>query len=78
LEGCFGQGENPETAIADLKAAMVDFIASLLEDGIPVPEPAELVSTTSSTISKTFTITNYTPNKNFVSNPHRNIYVPAG
>ncbi len=78
LDGCFGQGEDPKSAIADLRDAMTDFIASLLEDGLPVPEPADLVMTTSSTTSKTFTITNYTEDKNIVSNPHRNIYVPAG
>ncbi len=77
LEGCFGQGEDPQSAIADLKSAMTDFIASLLEDGLPVPEPADLVMTTSSTTSKTFTITNYTQDKNIVPIPHRNIYVPA-
>ena len=78
LDGCFGQGQDPKSAIADLKDAMIDFIASLLEDGLPVPEPADLVMTTSSTTSKTFTITNYIEEKNIVSNPQRNIYVPAG
>ena len=78
LEGCFGQGDNPKNAVADLRNAMVDYIASILEDGLPVPEPAELVNTTSSTISKTFTVTNYTADKIVVSNPHRNIYVPGG
>jgi predicted RNase H-like HicB family nuclease len=78
LEGCFGQGETPEAAVTDLKSAMVDFIASLLEDGLPVPEPADLTMTSSTTTSKTFTVTNYTQDENIVSNPHSNIYVPAG
>jgi len=78
LEGCFGQGENPEIAKADLKSAMIDFIASLLEDGLPVPRPAELAVTISTTTSETFIKANYVSDKNFVSNPHRNIYVPAG
>jgi predicted RNase H-like HicB family nuclease len=78
LEGCFGQGESPEAAIADLKAAMVDYIASLLEDNLPVPNPADLITTTSSTFSKTLTITNYAVNQNIVFNPQSNIYVPAG
>jgi len=77
LEGCFGQGKNPDAAKADLKSAMVDFIASLLEDGLPVPEPAELTITISTTTSKTFIIANYVSDKNFVSNPHKNIYIPA-
>ncbi|MEW6405091.1 MAG: type II toxin-antitoxin system HicB family antitoxin [Chloroflexota bacterium] len=78
LEGCFGQGEDPESAVADLRSAMVDFIAILLEDGLPVPEPADLVMTTSSTTSKTVTMANYAEDKNIVSIPQRNIYVPAG
>jgi predicted RNase H-like HicB family nuclease len=77
LEGCFGQGEDLQSAIADLKGAMIDFIASLLEDGLSVPEPADLVMTTSSTTSKTFTITNYEQDANIVSIPHKNIFVPA-
>lgn len=78
LEGCFGQGETPEAAVVDLKSAMVDYIASLLEDSLPVPSPADLVTTTSSTTGRTFTVTNYAPDLNIVSNPQRNIYVPAG
>lgn len=77
LEGCFGQGKDPQSAIADLKSAMTDFIASLLEDDLPVPEPADLVMTISSATSKTFKITNYTQDKNIVPIPYRNIYVPA-
>ena len=78
LEGCFGQGEEPTSAIADLRNAMIDFIASLLEDGLPVPEPASLLTSTSSTTSQTFTIANYVEEKNIVPAPHRNIFVPAG
>ncbi|MEW6286351.1 MAG: type II toxin-antitoxin system HicB family antitoxin [Chloroflexota bacterium] len=44
IEGCFGQGETREAAIEDLRLAMVDYIASLLEDGLPVPEPTPLVT----------------------------------
>ena len=78
LEGCFGQGDNPKSAVADLKNAMVDYIASILEDGLPVPEPTEFFNTSSSTISKTFTVTNYTVDQIIVSNPHRNVYVSGG
>lgn len=40
LPGCIGQGETVEEATADLHNARVDFIYFLLEDGLPVPEPA--------------------------------------
>jgi predicted RNase H-like HicB family nuclease len=46
MDGCFGQGETREKALEDLLLAMVDFIDSLLEDGLPVPEPTPLVNTT--------------------------------
>jgi predicted RNase H-like HicB family nuclease len=51
LDGCFGQGKTPEKAIADLRLAMIDFIESLLDDGLPVPDPVKLklVEPTSST-----------------------------
>lgn len=38
LEGCFGQGETPEKAVVDLRLAMIDFIESLLDDALPVPD----------------------------------------
>jgi predicted RNase H-like HicB family nuclease len=53
MDGCFGQGETREEAITDLQLAMVDFIESLMEDGLYVPEPSKLVSTTVSTGSET-------------------------
>jgi predicted RNase H-like HicB family nuclease len=46
MEGCFGQGETREAAIEDLRLAMVDFIESLLEDGLPVAEPTQLINPT--------------------------------
>jgi len=39
LEGCLGQGGTVEAALADVRAAMADYIHSLLEDGLPVPDP---------------------------------------
>lgn len=39
LDGCLGQGATAEEAEADVRLAMVDYIASLIEDGLPVPEP---------------------------------------
>lgn len=53
MDGCFGQGETREKAIEDLQLAMIDFIESLMEDGLYVPEPSRLVNTTISTGSKT-------------------------
>jgi predicted RNase H-like HicB family nuclease len=78
LEGCFGQGETPQEAIIDLRNAMVDYIASLLEDGMSIPEPAQLIMTTSSATSKTYTFLNYDTEKINSPNPHTNVYVPAG
>jgi predicted RNase H-like HicB family nuclease len=53
IEGCFGQGETREQAIDDLRLAMVDFIQSLLEDGLTIPEPSTLVNTTVGTTAGT-------------------------
>ena len=52
IEGCFGQGETREAAIEDLRFATVDFIESLLEDGLPVPEPTQLTSSTLGTATQ--------------------------
>jgi predicted RNase H-like HicB family nuclease len=49
LAGCFGQGTTHEAAVADLHLAMVDFIESLLEEGLPVPEPKKLINSTMGT-----------------------------
>lgn len=46
MDGCFGQGITHEEAIEDLRLAMVDFIESLLEDGLPVPDPTPLIQPT--------------------------------
>jgi antitoxin HicB len=52
VEGCFGQGATHEAAIEDLRLAMVDFFESLLEDGLPVPEPAQLITSTLGTATQ--------------------------
>ena len=58
VEGCFGQGETHEAAIEDLRLALVDFIESLLEDGLPVPEPTPLFKPTLGTATQgAFTFT---------------------
>jgi predicted RNase H-like HicB family nuclease len=58
IDGCFGQGETHEAAVEDLRFAMVDLIESLLEDGLPVPDPTKLIELTLGTAvqgSYTFT-----------------------
>jgi predicted RNase H-like HicB family nuclease len=46
LEGCMGQGETTDQAIIDLGNARIDYIHSLLEDGLPIPEPVPLQTAT--------------------------------
>jgi predicted RNase H-like HicB family nuclease len=50
LEGCLSQGNTREEALDNVKAAQVDFIQSLLEDDLPVPEP-QTQSTFTTTVS---------------------------
>jgi predicted RNase H-like HicB family nuclease len=38
LPGCISQGETREAAIANIKDAIAEYIASLRDDGEPVPE----------------------------------------
>ena len=52
VEGCFGQGVTPRAAVEDLHLALVDFFESLLNDGLPVPEPAQLITSTLGTNSQ--------------------------
>ncbi|MBI5840766.1 MAG: type II toxin-antitoxin system HicB family antitoxin [Chloroflexi bacterium] len=55
MDGCFGQGASRDEAIADLRSAIVDFIESLLEDGLPVPEPTKVDSTLGTATQGVFT-----------------------
>ncbi len=48
LDGCLGQGDTKEEALDNARAAMVDYIYSLLEDGLPVPPPSSHVTSTTS------------------------------
>ena len=48
LEGCIAQGVTLEEAIQNLKEARIDYIYSLLEDGLPVPKPQVQSTTTTS------------------------------
>jgi predicted RNase H-like HicB family nuclease len=38
LPGCISQGETKEKAILNIKEAIQGYVASLQEDGLPVPE----------------------------------------
>lgn len=40
LPGCMSDGLTPEEALANLEDARAEYIASLREDGLPVPPPA--------------------------------------
>jgi len=42
LEGCHAQGETLEEALRNLTDARTDFIYSLLEDNLPVPDPTPI------------------------------------
>ncbi|MCL5611680.1 MAG: type II toxin-antitoxin system HicB family antitoxin [Chloroflexi bacterium] len=57
MDGCFGQGKTREAAIEDLHLAMVDFIESLVEDGLPVPKPTPLEHTLGTATQGAFTFT---------------------
>ncbi len=48
LDGCMGQGETAERALANLAEARADYIYSLFEGGLPVLEPKSLETTTTS------------------------------
>ena len=38
LPGCISQGESREAALANIRDAISEYIASLVDDGEPVPE----------------------------------------
>lgn len=39
LPGCMAQGDTPRQAVESLEEARTLYIACLIEDGLPVPEP---------------------------------------
>ncbi len=55
LEGCVAQGESVEQAIANLREARMDFIESLLEDGLSVPGPRSYPTITTSSSTANYT-----------------------
>lgn len=44
LYGCMAQGTSPEEAMESLEEARIDYIHSLLEDGLDVPNPEETLT----------------------------------
>lgn len=60
LEGCIAQGRSIEDALESLHEARVDYISSLLEEGLPVPLPAPLATTSASGASSTILLSNET------------------
>jgi predicted RNase H-like HicB family nuclease len=38
LPGCISQGQTKEEAVANIREAIQEYIAALLEDGLPIPE----------------------------------------
>lgn len=47
LPGCLAQGYTPQEARESLSEVITDYIESLIEDGLPVPEPRLLLSRSS-------------------------------
>jgi predicted RNase H-like HicB family nuclease len=64
LDGCIAQGDTEEEAEANLRMARVDYIESLLEDGLPVPDPQMPQTITTSGASNVFTAHMKGDNKN--------------
>ena len=56
LEGCIAQGETVEVANENLLEARIDYIYSLLEDNLQVPEPEMLPTITTSAANVTVVI----------------------
>lgn len=53
LTGCKSQGTTHEEATANLSEARIDYIYSLLEDGLPVPDPLLLFGSLSTPFTTT-------------------------
>jgi predicted RNase H-like HicB family nuclease len=48
LAGCVSQGKTIDEAFNNLSQARIDYIYSLLEDGLPIPEPRKMINETKS------------------------------
>src|SRR5574341_892987 len=58
IEDCVGQGTTSEEAEQDLRGALVDYIESLLEDGMFVPEPVRLMKNEGTGVSMVVNLSN--------------------
>ena len=47
LKGCMAQGASIEEALANLEEARIDYLASMLEDGLVIPAPEQTRTVTS-------------------------------
>jgi predicted RNase H-like HicB family nuclease len=54
LIGCIAQGETIEEALSNLRDARIEFIQSLLEDSLHVPEPNSIPTITTSSLTSNF------------------------
>ena len=50
LPGCMAQGETMESAIDELGLVTIEYIESLIEDNLPIPEPLIYPTQTSSDV----------------------------
>lgn len=57
LEGCMAQGKTDEEAVLSLSEARIDYIHSLLEDGLPIPHPRYIAAMTVSASDAVFFLT---------------------
>jgi len=48
LEGCMAQGQSIEDGLENLKEATTEYVLSLLEEGLDVPEPTIMASVSTS------------------------------
>jgi len=78
IENCFGQGNTLEEAEQDLRCALVDFIEGLLEDGLSVPSPTQLMRTQQTGASATVNLSNSSIQKNYISMQDSYIILTVG
>jgi predicted RNase H-like HicB family nuclease len=71
LPDCVGQGNTAEEAFADVRSAAVDYIASMLEDGLPVPTPIRLLPVSDSRGVFDVHVLLHSANANRVKTPRR-------
>lgn len=63
LPGCLAQGKTSGEALMSLIDARIDYIESLLEDGLPVPRPGLVLGTTDTRIDESISPTYFYADK---------------